>query len=157
MNLRPIEPRDLKEIFDLRAATRENPYSREDLRKIGITEETTAEVLRTTHRGWLCEVGGRIAGFAIGDGKTGELSVIAVLPEFEGRGIGSRLLAAVEEWLVSVGRTEFWLWTSADSKTRAFSFYRKHGWAVAESKADIIYLRKKAQPLRPARASASRA
>src|SRR5688572_29968462 len=101
MRARPIESKDLKEIFDLRAATRENPLSREDLRRMGITEESTAEVLRTTHRGWLCDEAGRIVGFAIGDGKTGELSVIAVLPEFEGRGVGSRLLEDVEAWLWS--------------------------------------------------------
>lgn len=143
MNVRPIESKDLREIFDLRAATRENPLSREDLRMMGITEESTEEVLRTTHRGWLCEEEGRIVGFAIGDGKTGELSVIAVLPEFEGRGIGSRLLTTVEGWLASQGKKEHWLWTSSDLKKRAFSFYVKHGWIVSEAKVDIIYMQKK--------------
>ena len=143
MSVRLIESKDLKEIFDLRAATRENPLSREELRKMGITEESTEEVLRTTHRGWLFEEEGRIVGFAIGDGKTGELSVIAVLPEFEGRGIGSRLLAAVEGWLISQGKEELWLWTSSDRKKRAFAFYLKHGWTVSESNADIIYMKKK--------------
>jgi len=151
MNYRLIGPGDLPEIFDLRAATRENPYSREDLRQLDITEDSVAERLRrATHRGWLCEVGERIVGFAIGDGTTGELCVIAVLPEFEGRGIGSRLLAAVEDWLAAAGWKELWLWTSSDRKKRAFSFYLKHGWVVTESKADILYLRKSLACPRPA-------
>src|SRR5579859_2045192 len=102
MKLRAIESRDLSEIIEVRGATRENPFSRDALRKIGVTEESLAEMLRTTHRGWLSEEEERIIGFAIGDGKTGELWVIAVLPEFEGRGVGSRLLAMVEEWLWSL-------------------------------------------------------
>jgi GNAT superfamily N-acetyltransferase len=143
MKIRMIESKDLSEIIDVRAATHENSYSREALRELGITEESTAEMLRTTHRGWLCEEEGRIVGFAIGDKKTGELWVIAVLPEFEGQGIGSQLLAAVEDWLRSLGWQELWLWTSADPRKRAFSFYLKHGWVVSETRADIVYLKKK--------------
>ena len=105
MNYRLIDPQDLGEIFDLRAVTRENPYSREDLRQIGITEESVAERLRrATHRGWLGEVGGK--------------------PEFEGKAIGSRLLGAVEEWLASAGWKELWLWTSSDPKKERFHSMR---------------------------------
>lgn len=143
MKIRPIDPEDAKEIIDVRTATRENPFSKEALRRIGITEESIAEMLRTTHHGWLCEDEERIVGFVVGDGKTGELWVIAVLPDFEGRGIGSQLLATAEDWLYSLGWKELWLWTSSDPKTRAFSFYAKHGWTVSESKADIAYLKKK--------------
>lgn len=141
--MRPIESKDLKEIFELRAATRENALSRKDLRKMGITEESTEAILRTTHRGWLCEEAGRIVGFAIGDGKTGELLVIAVLPEFEGGGVGLRLLDRVEEWLWSLGWQELWLWTSPDRQKRAFTFYLKRGWIVAELKDDRLFMKKK--------------
>jgi GNAT superfamily N-acetyltransferase len=140
---RLIEEGDLPGLFDLRAVTRENPFSREALRELGITEASTAEKLRTTHRGWLAEVGGRKAGFAIGDGSTGELTVIAVAPGFEGNGIGSRLLKTVEAWLASKGREELWLWTSSDPKARAYSFYLRRGWIVSEARADIVYMRKK--------------
>lgn len=142
MSVRLIESKDLKEIFDLRAVTRENPLSREDLRKMDITEESTEEVLRTTHRGWLCEEEGRIVGFVIANGKTGELSVIAVLPEFEGRGVGSRLLQSVEAWLWSLGWNELWLWTSPDQQKRAFTFYQKRGWMVSELKDGRLYMKK---------------
>lgn len=142
MKLRLIESQDLAEIIDLRAATRENPFSREALRELGVTEESTAELLRTTHRGWLCEEE-KIVGFSIGDGKTGELWVVAVLPDFEGRGIGSQLTERAEEWLWSLGWQELWLWTSSDPQKRAFTFYSKRGWYVAETKGDILYMKKK--------------
>src|SRR5580698_1776891 len=132
MSLRLIRPDDLPELFDLRGATRENPYSREELRKIGITEESTAALLGTSGRGWLCESGGIKTGFAIGDGATGELCVIAVSPMFEGQGVGSTLLTAVEDWLFSLGWKEVWLWTSSDSGKRAYSFYIRRGWSVSE-------------------------
>jgi GNAT superfamily N-acetyltransferase len=143
MTFRAIEARDLAELFDLRASTRENPYSRDALRGIGITEETTAARLLTTNRGWLCETEGKLVGFAIGDGSTGEMCVIAVLPEFEGRRIGSRLLDAVEAWLYSLGWKELWLWTSADPKRRAFTFYTRHGWMISENKGEIVYMKKR--------------
>jgi GNAT superfamily N-acetyltransferase len=143
MNFRLIQPGDLAGIIEVRAATRENPLSRAALRDLGITEESTAELLRTTHRGWLCEEQGRTAGFAIGDGKTGELWVIAVLPEFEGRGVGRRLLDSVEGWLWSLGWPELWLWTSPDRQKRAFTFYLQRGWIVSALKDGKLFLKKK--------------
>jgi GNAT superfamily N-acetyltransferase len=143
MNFRPIEPPDLPELIELRASTRENALSREALRELGITEESTAGLLRTTHRGWLCEEAGRIVGFAIGDGRTGELWVIAVLPGFEGKGVGSQLLQPVEAWLWSLGWDELWLWTSPDRRKRAFAFYQRHGWQVSELKEDRLYMKKR--------------
>jgi GNAT superfamily N-acetyltransferase len=140
MNYRRIEAADLPQLIDLRGTTRENQISREGLRGIGITEESTTELLRTTHRGWLCEAEGKIAGFSIGDGKTGELWVIAVLPGFEGKGIGSQLLSLVEEWLWSLGWKELWLWTNPDPKMRAFTFYLRRGWTASESKDGELYM-----------------
>ncbi len=143
MNYRLIEEKDIDALIDVRAATRENSISREELRRIDVSAESISALLRTTHRGWLCEDVGRIAGFAIGDGKTGEMWVIAILPDYEGKGIGARLLTAVEEWLWSKGWDEIWLWTSSDPQKRAYGFYIRQGWFVAETKEDVIYLRKR--------------
>jgi ribosomal protein S18 acetylase RimI-like enzyme len=144
MNLRTIRPDDLPELFDLRGSTRENPYSREALRGIGITEESTAALLSTSSRGWLCETAGTKTGFAIGDGKTGEMCVIAVSPMYESQGVGSSLLTAVEDWLFSLGWKEVWLWTSSDPTKRAYSFYTRRGWFVAEDKGETVVMKKKA-------------
>lgn len=143
MKFRLIESSDLSTILDLRGATRENSFSREALRDLGITEESVAGLLRATHRGWLSEDDGKITGFAIGDGGTGELWAIAMLPEYEGRGIGSQLLCLAEDWLWSLGWTELWLWTSSDEKRRAYSFYTKHRWTVAKIDGGILYMKKK--------------
>jgi hypothetical protein len=53
------------------------------------------------------------------------------------------LLVAVEDWLVSMGWEELWLWTSSEPEKRAFSFYTKHGWRVSDSKPDIIHMKKR--------------
>jgi GNAT superfamily N-acetyltransferase len=145
MNFRLIEAKDLSELIDLRGATRENEISREGLRGIGITEESTTELLRTTHRGWLCEAEGKIVGFSIGDGKTGELWVIAVLPAFERKGIGSQLLVLVEDWRWSLDWKELWLWTNPDPKMRAFAFYLHRGWSASETKDGQLYMKKRKQ------------
>lgn len=144
MTSRLIEPEDLPKLIDLRGNTRENPFSREALRQIGITEELTAALLRTTSRGWLCESGSTKAGFAIGDGKIGEMCVVAVAPSYENQGVGSRLLASVEDWLFSLGWNELWLWTSSDPQKRAHSFYLRRGWFVAEERGDTVVMKKNA-------------
>ena len=68
----------------------------------------------------------------MGNRETGEFWVIAVLPEYEGRGIGSKLLNLAESWLWATGWKEIWLWISLDTQLRAYSFYSKHGWFDAE-------------------------
>ncbi len=142
MNFRPIDEKDLCVLIDVRAATRENPFSREALHAIGVTEASVGEMLRTSHRGWLCEDAERIVGFAIGDGKTGELWVIAILPEYEGRGIGFGLLGLVESWMGSLGWKTIWLWTSTDRSRRAFAFYTKRGWMVSREEGGRLYMTK---------------
>ncbi len=148
MTLRVIEPGDAGALIALRGRTRENAISVDALAGMGITAESVARKLQSTHRGWLCEEDGRVLGFAIGDGSSGELWVIAVAPEVEGRGIGSRLLASVEEWLWTCGRDTLWLWTDTDESRRAFTFYLRHGWVKTEVKDGVLHLRKK----RPAQA-----
>ncbi|MCD6049534.1 MAG: GCN5-related N-acetyltransferase [Verrucomicrobia bacterium] len=142
MTYREITQTDVPALFPIRAATRENPLSRTELQALGITEASVTTMLSTTHRGWLCEANGEPIGFAMGDGKTGELWVIAVLPVYEGQGIGSRLLDLVETWLWSLGWQELWLWTSSDPTKRAFTFYHHHGWLVSEIKADVLSMKK---------------
>lgn len=148
MTFRAIEPQDAAALIELRGRTRENAIPADALAKMGITIESIGAKLRGPHRGWLCEAEGRLAGFAMGDGSSGELLVIAVAPEFEGRGIGSQLLASVEEWLWSCGWEALWLWTDVDESRRAFSFYLHHGWRKSEVKDGALYLRKQ-RPKQP--------
>jgi GNAT superfamily N-acetyltransferase len=79
-------------------------------------------------RGWACFHDSVLVGFCDGDGETGEVLVLAVLPEYEGKGIGKTLLSRVVEWLQSVGFNQPWLAASPDPSIRAHGFYRSLGW-----------------------------
>ncbi len=142
MKIRKIIIDDVPALFPLRAATRENALSIEQLDRMGINGESVVRMLESTHRGWLCEADGRIVGFAMGNRENGEMWVIAVLPEYEGQGIGVQLLTAVEEWLWTEGWNEIWLTTDVDTTLRAYGFYLKHGWADTEVKDGMRYMKK---------------
>jgi ribosomal protein S18 acetylase RimI-like enzyme len=128
MVFRELTPADLPACFRVRASVRENPYSIEALAKAGITEASVTQMLAATHKGWVCEADGQVVGFAMGNRSNGELWVVAVLPEHEGRGIGRRLVELVQDWLFAGGCAEVWLWTSPNVATRAYHLYRKLGW-----------------------------
>lgn len=97
MTFREIEARDVPELFKVRTSTRENAMTMEALAAIGVTPESTTDALSVNVAGWLCEVSGRIVGFSMGDKNTGEMLVVAVLPEYESRGIGKRLMGFIQE------------------------------------------------------------
>ena len=126
---REIGPDDMRSIFEVRVATWHNERGAEEMAELGITPDSVREMLRASHRGWLCEVDDRVVGFAMGNRDNGEMWVIAVLKEHEGKGIGRKLLALVEEWLFSEGWDEIWLTTDPDETYRAVGFYRHLGWA----------------------------
>lgn len=128
MHFREITADDLESIFEVRVATWHNPNGREELTRMGITETSVRAMLRDSHRGWLCELDERVVGFAMGNKTRGEMWVIAVLEEFENRGIGKALLARVETWLAAEGCDPLWLTTDTDESHRAVGFYRHQGW-----------------------------
>ncbi|MGF1581867.1 MAG: GNAT family N-acetyltransferase [Gemmataceae bacterium] len=125
---RELRPDDMSAIFDVRIATWHNDRGKEELTELGITPESVCEMMETSHRGWVCELNSHVLGFAMGNKETGEMWVIAVLEEYEGRGIGKRLLGLVEEWLFGQGWKEIWLTTDPDENYRAVGFYRHLGW-----------------------------
>jgi len=128
VNFRPIADPDVGALFDVRTRTRENSYTLAELHRLGITPESVRARLATTFAGWLCGDGDRVVAFAMADRSTGELWVIAVLPEYEGRGIGGELMRRAEEWLWASGCERAWLTTDVDTSLRAYRFYRHRGW-----------------------------
>ncbi len=129
LTFRETRPSDVEDLFSVRGRTRDNPFSKEQLAELGITPEAIAGHLADGRiRGWVCLHDSNLVGFCNGDGETGEILVLAVLPEYEDRGIGSRLLAHVVEWLRSAGFNTLWLSASPDAGTRAHGFYRSLGW-----------------------------
>lgn len=125
---RQITLEDIPAIFEVRTATDENHLSLEELHSLGITEASVHEKICGTYKGWLYEANNRVVGFAMGDRETGELWVIAILPEYINRGIGTKLLQLVENWLKESGCERFWLTTDINPQLRAYSFYLKNGW-----------------------------
>ena len=128
MHIREITEDDIPALFGVRVATHENQLTQEELVSLGITQETVKTRLRGTFKGWLCEVNAQVVGFAMGDCSTGELWVIALLPQYVGQGIGSALLRRVEDWLRANGCARLWLTTDLDPGLKAYRFYRQHGW-----------------------------
>lgn len=113
----------------LRGLTRENKVSEERLRALGITAESWADDIRSSElQGTMAVSDQKIIGYCFGNTRTGEVVVLAVLPAFEGRGIGQRLLASVVELLLQRGHTRLFLGCSRDPAHRSHGFYRHLGW-----------------------------
>lgn len=138
---------DLPAVLALRAATRENAMTLEELEEdYGITPESLAQSMQSHVRGWLCECEGEVVGFAMGDRANGEVQVVAVLPDFEGRGIGKALLRQVRDWLFAEGYEEIWLGANPDPQVRATGFYRRLSWrrtGVMKGDDEVLRLRRR--------------
>ena len=131
MIFREIESNDIPGLFDVRLSANENQVTSEYLAGIGITPKSIADGLAGPLKGWLCEVSGKVVGFSLGNKETGEMMVVAVLPEYEEMGIGKKLMKLIQEWLWACGHDEIWLLATPDPKLRASGFYEKLGWEKA--------------------------
>ena len=98
-------PEDAAECVRLRGKTRQNPVSEEQLLACGVTID--------------CHT---LAG------DTGEIQVLVVMPEFEGRGIGRELLRRTTDALAEFGHRRLFLGCSPDPASRSHGFYRHLGW-----------------------------
>ena len=129
LKYRPALPEDAAECVDVRARTRQNAASEEWLRSIGITSESWGENIRSgALPGHVCTVNGKVVGFCFGARETGEIEVVAVLPDFENRGIGRELLGRTSIELAEHGLTRVFLGCSPDPASRSYGFYRRLGW-----------------------------
>ena len=125
-NIRSATIEDVPLMFDIRVSVRENAATRQQLIQSGIDEAFVAAAIRTPGRGWIAEESGRVVGFCIADHHGGDIMALFVLPEFEGRGHGGRLLDAAVDWLFSEGLGRVTL--STGRGTRSHRFYLKRGW-----------------------------
>jgi ribosomal protein S18 acetylase RimI-like enzyme len=125
-------PEDIEATYAVRASTRENPISKAQLIEMGFTPESVRDMyLAGAYVGRVCEAAGEVVGFCTGDANTGEILSLAVLPEYEGRKIGIRLLLLVIGDLRARGVRRLWLSASPDPRIRAHGFYRANGWVPA--------------------------
>ena len=126
---RPALPSDISTCMAIRGKTRDNPMTVEDLASFGVTEASWSSAVQQGQTiGTVYETDGEIVGYCFGDTQTAEILVLAVLPEFEGQGVGKTLLRDVMEKLFQEGHQRLWLAASPDPAVLANGFYRYLGW-----------------------------
>ncbi|MEM7002212.1 MAG: GNAT family N-acetyltransferase [Pseudomonadota bacterium] len=140
--IREITPADIPALFVVRPQTRENAMTVDELAAIGVTPATIGTAIAGPQKGWLFEQAGEVGGFAMGDASQAELTVMAMLPHFEGQGIGGRLLTQVEGWLAEEGCSRIWLTTDINPQLRAYGFYLHHGWQDWKIAGGLRYMAK---------------
>lgn len=134
LTYRAAEPEDAEECVALRGKTRQNPFSKEQLRSIGVTAESWADNIESgALPGHVCDFEGAIVGYCFGARETGEIEVLALLPDFEDRGIGRELLDRTVRVLVELGHRRVFLGCSRDSDSRSYGFYRHLGWRSTDT------------------------
>ena len=116
---------DFPAMHRIRIAVRENVLS--DPARVRPSDY--AAILDSGGRGWVAEVDGRMAGFAVADLARSNVWALFVDPGFEGRGVGRRLHDTMMDWFFAAGADRVWLGT--DPGTRAEGFYRSAGWRLA--------------------------
>jgi ribosomal protein S18 acetylase RimI-like enzyme len=128
-------PADLSaQYIKLRGLTRENPFTPDELRSFGITAESWAQDITAGRTfGFIAQSGAQMVGYCFGDSKTGEVLVLAVLPAYEGQGVGQRLLSLLVSSLRAKGHKRLFLGCSPDPAVRSHGFYRYLGWQSTES------------------------
>ena len=93
-------------------------------------EEMARFVAQRNSRTWVAEEGGEIAGFLIAGRqpqKVGHIVTIDVVASARRRGVGSRLMDAVEEWAGQQGLRLIYL-EMAENNLAAQRFYQARGY-----------------------------
>jgi GNAT superfamily N-acetyltransferase len=133
--LRQATVADIPAMSSIRLSVRENILSD----PARVTEQMYYDYLDALGRGWVVESHGKILGFSYAASKDSSIWALFVSPEYEGRGLGARLLASAVDWLFELGNETVQLSTAAN--TRADKFYCAQGWArhAAEGEKDVRY------------------
>lgn len=95
------------------------------MRRIGITENVVADLIEKSRCAWVATDNRKIIGFSMILPDEGCLFAAFVLPEYEGRGIGRRLVELAEKELFSHHEIA---WLETDKQSRAAKFYIQLGW-----------------------------
>lgn len=92
INVRTAQLSDIDGMFEVRTSVIENHLSREEMRQMGITESVVADMIEKNHCAWVATENDKIIGFTMILPDEGCLFAAFVLPEYEGRGVGRRLV-----------------------------------------------------------------
>ncbi len=122
-------PSDMDDIVRIRTSVRENHLSVEQMAEIGITPQSILADMAAGNLGvWVAEDDGGVVGFSMANRQTGEIFALFMDEAHEGKGHGTALLAACEQWLKRQGHSEARLTTGRG--TRAHQFYLGRGWQL---------------------------
>jgi GNAT superfamily N-acetyltransferase len=122
MIYREAKTEDIPQMQRVRNAVKENALSDPDL----VKDSDYEDYLLRRGKGWLCEINGIIAGFAIADLQEENIWALFVRPGHEKKGIGKALHKLMLDWYFGSGKTHVWLSTAP--ATRAAHFYQLQGW-----------------------------
>jgi len=125
INIRPAQLSDVESIFTVRTSVNENHLSREEMRKMGITESSVGDMIEKSYCTWVATNDEEVVGFSMILTEKGCLYGLFVLPAYEGRGIGRRLTLLAEQELF---RHHDIAWLETDGNSRAAKFYMQLGW-----------------------------
>ena len=129
LEYRKAIPQDTAVCLDIRGKTSENAWSIEQLNEVGITHDMWSDGIKNDDiPGYVCLANNRIVGYCFADRESGEICVVAILPEYENLGIGKRLLQKIIYDFKGYGFKKLFLGCSADKSSRSYGFYRHLGW-----------------------------
>lgn len=129
LSYRNAESTDMERCMDIRGMTSDNPMTIDELNSIGVNSCNWCPLIESAvYLGEVCEVNDVVIGFCFGEVESAEILVLAVLPQYEGIGIGTKLLSNVGDKLLLSGSNNLWLAASPDPNARAHGFYRFLGW-----------------------------
>jgi ribosomal-protein-alanine N-acetyltransferase len=121
--IRQARKSDLREIYLIEIKSFPYPYPVESLASL---------LILFPRYFFVAECGGRVVGYVAGalnkDGS-GHIMSIAILPSYRGRGLGSRLMDAIENAFRREGISRVYLEVSQNNKV-ALNLYRKRGFKV---------------------------
>jgi len=125
ITIRDATEEDIPAIFEVRTSVRENHLSVEQMSGMGITQQTILAALRQEPCIWVAVDGHHIVGFSMADAADACLFAAFVRPEWEGQGIGRRLMERAEAFLFQHHAS---IWLHTDGSSRAAGFYARLGW-----------------------------
>lgn len=135
MSIRVAQIADIPSMHRIRMAVKENALNN----PLAVLASDYIPYLTEGGAAWVYEEKERIKGFAIVDVGAGEVWALFVDPDFEGKGIGSRLHDVMINAYFSQGYSTLILGT--EQGTRAEAFYRYKGWRPTGNKSngEIIF------------------
>jgi ribosomal protein S18 acetylase RimI-like enzyme len=122
MFFREAKSQDIEKMHAVRMSVEENPLSPPQ----PIGPEDYQRLLEGNGKGWVCEVGGDLLGFALVDVGQARVWALSVRPGLEDHFIRRMLHDMMTSWCFARGLPKLTLSTAPN--TRAEQFYRKAGW-----------------------------